>query len=360
MNYIKQRISIFLCMLMVFTTAFAAIPVETQAATTTYTFYDLGASYSNAEVLVYKGVENLYIGDYITAYSLTGNKGKYLGYLSNVKKVTYTSSNKSVATIHKSTGLVTTKKAGTTTITVKLGSTTKKIDLTVKSVKDYFNTYAFTEESVHATDLAAKAFLKEVGQKPTIKANNRYKILSAYLSYDDIGPGYYTDGDWDADGRYKTLYYITSPTAGRAYVVRSMIEGYIYDYTPFTTTSAKCFQVKSIAGKGGKNTIDLTLKKKVTDDQIFGAQTKFSWDSDVKKVTTCEFPMMVQDTSTGHKYYAIATIKKNSNKMTIELMNTKLVKGRTYKLVSRIPGERYDYGDWVSEFSGNPYTFKAK
>ena len=63
------------------------------------------------------------------------------------------------------------------------------------------------------------------------------------------------------------------------------------------------------------------------------------------------FPISVQDTKTNYKYYATATVKKGSDKMTIETKNLKLRKGNEYKLVSQC-------GTWLDD-TVNKNTFKV-
>ena len=114
MTQLKKRLSLLLCMLLVFTSAFIAVPEETQAATT-YQFNHIGA-YGN-DIYVYKGADNLYAGDYIFAGRTTNGIYKEYGYLSRLDGVSYKSSETSVASISSKTGKITTKKNGTTTIT---------------------------------------------------------------------------------------------------------------------------------------------------------------------------------------------------------------------------------------------------
>ena len=158
---------------------------------------------------------------------------------------------------------------------------------------------------------------------------------------------------------YSYAYYLTSPSTLRVQAIREDIENYSTQYNPFSTLSSKAFSVKSISGKS--KTITLTLKSKVTDTQIYGANFVYSDDTDVRRSSTYSFPIVVQRLSNGYKYHATATIKSGSAKMTIKLTNGKLVKGQKYKLLAQTE-TRMTYntlGNWLNDGT-NKNTFTAK
>lgn len=371
MNLLKRRISILLCFLMVFTTVFVAAPTETQAATESTSYYFYGPATSDWDITVYKGASNIYAGDYVSAYketysSNTGWKSDYLGYLSLVSGVTYSSSNKKVATIDK-TGKITTKDTGTTTISVKYKGNTIKFDLVVVSKTKFYNQlqsynqYSDYKTTASTADKSAKAFLKITGSNPTIKDSNRYKLLTAYKNY-NVYSGYTSISEYDSTtGTYTGAYYCYSPSSAHAYAIYSKISNYSYDYNPFiyATGTAKQLNVKSIKGSG--KTVTITLKKAITADQIYGANYVFSWDSEVKSSKTYTFPIYVQDTKTGYKYYGIATMTQGSKTITIKLQNKSLTKGTKYKLLaqSRSDYSYSDMGGWLLD-DVNKNTFTAK
>jgi len=368
MNYMKRRISLLLCMLMVFTTIFTAAPVETQAANTTHSLYSQIGMGTNSKVIVYKGVKDFYIGDLITATKITNPntpQAEYtsLGNLSQLSGVSYKSSKTSVASISKK-GLITAKKAGTAKITVKYKGQSIKYELKVVAKKDFdkkLSSYGYGL-GTSVIDEDAKAFLKKTGTNPTIKTSNRYKLLDAYNNYQSSGGCTSMPYIDSATGVYTIDYYIFSPSAIRANVVCNKISSYCNKYNPFVTTSSKCFKIKSISGKSNKITV--TLKSKVTADQIFGAQAQFNWDSEIKKIKKGKpytFPIVVRNTSNGYKYYATASIKEGSKTMTITLKNAKLTKGKTYELLAQTSTSRNTryLGTWL-DGSINKYKFKAK
>ena len=366
MNYMKRRVSLLLCMLMVFTTIFTAAPVEMQAANTVYTLNN-SLGNGNYDVIIYKGMKDLYIGDFVSGYKITnpGTSKEEYTYYSNVstqKNVTYKSSKKEVATVN-SKGKITTKDTGTTTITVKYQGQTSKIKLKVVSKKTYDKEIdAYTYVNASSVEEAAKKFLDKTGTDPKITKDNRYKLLTAYANY-QTNLGYTSIFTYDAKKQtYVTKYYIYSPSAARAMTAYNKIATYCEKYNPFSTRSGKCFEIKSISGKG--KTITVNLKKNVTEDQIFGAQAQFDWDTELKQVKTYTFPIVVKNTSTGYEYYAIASVTQGKSKMTITLKNAKLTKGKKYELVAKTAtGRGGSYlGNWLDGTLNktSKFTFKAK
>ena len=112
--------------------------------------------------------------------------------------------------------------------------------------------------------------------------------------------------------------------------------------------------IQKLTGTGQK--ITATLKNKVSADDIYGIQYVTSYDTDIKEASTVQFPVYVMDTTTNHRYYATATLKKNSKTMTIQTKNLKMKKGRTYKLMRYNVLEEYD--TWLIRSKVN--KFKAK
>ena len=343
---IKRRLSLFLCLVLAFTTICFTGPQETKAASTV-TFYGIGANSSLKEIQVYKDSKNLYAGDFIYAFD---SSGKYYGYLSMNSGVTYKSSKTSVATVN-STGKLTLKGTGTTTITVKFKGQSVKYKLKVVSKKSSItkNIIYYSSSYIDKVESEAKSYLSATGTVTKITTSNRYKILNAYKNYDySYNTGY--SSDYNTNGTY--TYYVYSPSAVHANAVCNALSMYASDRNPFSTHSSKCFKIKSISGKNKKVTV--TLKDKVSEDQIFGSNYDFSWDSYVKKSNTHTFPIYIQDTTTKYKYYAVATINKGSKTMSIEIKNMKLKKGRKYKLVD------YTYNSWLDGTVNKTVTFKAK
>ena len=149
---------------------------------------------------------------------------------------------------------------------------------------------------------------------------------------------------------------MTDATYVHASVLNNNLERYAEKLNPLSTTSAKTFNIQKLSGKG--NTVTATLKSKVTADQIYGLQYSESWSTEIAETTKVEFPIYVQDMSTGHRYYAVATVKKGSDKMTIKTKNLTLKKGRQYRL-REVGTVYYDlYKNWLE--MSKVSKFKAK
>lgn len=344
MSYLKKRIAIFLCMVMAFTTVFCVMPQEqAQAASKVQFSWDFGGYNSTVkEAQIELGAENLYIGDYVSAYA-SGSTYTNYGYLSANSGVTYKSSNKNIIAVD-SKGKLTAKKTGTATITVKFKGATGKCKLTVvekdsfASIRNAVYRYA---ESKEASEKLISAYGKGITNK------NRYKVLKAYKAFrKNFVSAVYVEYNSDGNNTYR----IYNPITGRAAVIAEAVQKYGDARNPLATSSGKYFKVKSITGKG--TSITITLKSKVTAEQVLGIQFAGVYYDEVSdsKTSTVTFPMYVMDKN--GKYTAVsAKVKKGSNKITIK--TPKLTKGQTYRLGSGI-------GDWLVSGSGNKNSFKAK
>ena len=345
MSYGKKRLAVFLSMLVVLMTVFELVPAqEVQAASTVY------LSFEYDELLVQKGDSDLYMGDYITAFSSGSGYYKYYGYLTNNSKVTYKSSNSAVIGINSTTGKMTAKKNGTAKITVtfKGSSLTKKIQV-VKSTQKY-QAQGIKNASIYKK--GAVDYVKAYGKGVTAK--NRYKLASISKM---TGGFYYNNiGACDRYENNTGKWIVTDATYVHASVLHNNLERYAEKLNPLSTTSAKTFNIQKLSGKG--NTVTATLKSKVTADQIYGLQYSESWSTEIAETTKVEFPIYVQDMSTGHRYYAVATVKKGSDKMTIKTKNLTLKKGRQYRL-REVGTVYYDpYKNWLD--MSKVSKFKAK
>ena len=213
-----------------------------------------------------------------------------------------------------------------------------------------------------ALEKNAQKFLKAVGSNPKLTTKNRYNLLNCIKDYSN-SYGYSQTGETvqnpDGTSSYKSAYVVYSTSAGHANVLYSKLTNTLNDNNPFSTRSAKCFKISSIKGSSKSKTITINLKKPVTADDIFGANYAFSWDTEVEESSTYTFPIVVQRKSNGKKYYGEATIKKGKKTMTIALKNHKLVKGETYKLLSRTGTSSGSWiGSWLDD-GFNKNTFKV-
>lgn len=401
MHQLKRNISILLCLLLTFTVIFMAVPEEAQAATT-YDFSGLDSyGSSDATVTISKGESNFYAGDLISVSAGVYPNRKNLGYLSNLKGVTYKSSNTSVAAIDNTTGKVTIKKTGTAKITMTYKSKIINFNLRVVSsaaklykeiaanYSNYTDDYGKTsywKSTATAANKEAKAFLKKTGATVTINKSNRYKLISACKTASNhtyYNTNHYTssysyscfDSGLESSRGYNepTKIWLYSPDSLHARAIYEKICTYAAGFCSYSDkfnvlssnwdvkAADNVFEIKSITGKAKSNTIKVTLKDKITADKIFALNFIYSWDGEVKEASVYTFPLRIQRTSTGHKYYAIATVKKGSNQMTIELQTTKLVKNAAYKVLFEVPSTYDSHLNIMSKDSSvGVDTFTAK
>lgn len=378
MKFMKKRIAVFLSLMLTIPAILGALPqakLEAQAASTYYymNWTGLTSTYVDSKSVVFaqmtKNTTDFYLGDYIVANKSSGSKYTSYGYLSMNSGATYKSSDSSVASINSSTGLVKAKKKGKTTLTVTWKGQKSTCELeVVSSVGSVSSKYNSLKKS-------ANSLIKTSGKKITGK--NRYKAVNAWNLYKTLrmeidntittltSSDVETYSGLKRDVEYKTSesgsYYgqtinkVKLPILQRATVYGRTIDSYISTKNPIGTGSAKLLQSKSISGKN--KTVTVTLKSKVTADQIFGIQAGVSsiWDTKIASKNTAQFPVYIKDTKTGHKYYALATVKKGSNKLTIKTKTLKLKKNVKYKLIGSSMGDLYP--SWSNK---GKVTFKAK
>lgn len=344
MSYLKKRIALFLCMVMAFTTVFCVIPQkEVQAATKVTLYWNFGDYSSKVkEAEIELGAKDLYLGDYVEAAGSI-----YYGCLSNNSGATYSSSNKNVIAIDKK-GKITAKKTGTATITVKFKGTTGKCKLkVVKSLASAKKAFGEKYSNYEVAKKAAENFVAAYGNGITTK--NRYNVLQAYKDY---AKNWVSTVYADYSNTSKTSYYIVEPIFGRASAFAYMAYEYGRTRNPMGTIQSKQFKIKSIKGQGTKVTI--TLKSKVTEEQLVGIQyAGINTDEIVaKKTSTLNVPMHIAEKDWTNPTTVIATVKKGSNQITIK--TKKLKKGKTYRIYGGAGG------GWLGYGSKNPSTFKAK
>lgn len=363
--YMKRRISVFLCLLLTVPAILGALPqaeLEAQAAMTTYMSWNgLSGGYDTEgpEIQVTKATKNLYIGDFLSASVSGDNKYQYYAHLSLNSGVKYKSSVTSVASINASTGLVTPKKAGSTKVTITFKGVSKTCIIKVVS------SLGKVPSSYSALKKASNVLIKAYGKKITL--SNRYKVVNARNQYLERRNGTFSGNintyygvesisNYDSSSyTYKNTNKAYMPELAHAGAINGKIIDYVKSVNPIGTGGAKLFKVSSVSGKGSN--VKAKVSGKVTDNQIFGIKASVStiWDTKIAKGNTAKFPLYLQDVKTGHKYYAIATVSKGKNVMSIKLQNAKLKKNTSYKLVGITQEEIYrDWANWGKT------KFKAK
>lgn len=338
-------------MLLAFTTVMVAVPQgQVKAATKIQLHWSFPNIVGRQKIVqVKKGAKNLYIGDYLSVTE-KGEDGEehYYRVASNLSGVTYKSSKPSVVKVDSKTGKLTLKKYGTAKISATYKGTTKKCTIKVMSkVPDFKkNEKSYLERKCEKN---ADALVKAFGKKLT--SENRYEVLSIYRKTPGwgLGTAVYVKTDYESE-TWEKVCSIPNPTLGRAKAIVNKLATYAEERNPFSADGAKRIEIIKLSGS--EKTITATISKKVDADQIFGAQFEYGWDQKVTEKKTVDFPIYIRDTRDGHKYYAIATLKKGSDKITIKTKNLMLEEDVTYELVQHdyIVGEDWLKGPGVIAF----------
>lgn len=317
MSYVKKRIIMFLCGLVAFGMYFFILPNEIIAASNTeiYWLYNKVGEKWNAQVEV--GEKDVYIGDYLLVHDKQKDSRRYM---SNFDKVSYESNNKKIITVSKS-GKLNIKKTGKAVITIKYDGKTAKCNLTaVKSLaKERGNS------KVSQNSKSARKLIEAYGTGVTNK--NRYKVLAARQNfYFDKKAG---SGFVEVKKGAKKINQIVEPLNGRAHAICDVVDQYGEQKNPFSSDNKKGFKVKTIQGKG--NTVTITLKSPVTNDQMFGARWRYFSDKNasMKNDDSAKLLFTVSNKTFGQMDEVNAIFKKGSNKIVIYTKH-KLKKGKTY------------------------------
>lgn len=248
--------------------------------------------------------------------------------------VTYTSSNTKVATIDKKTGKFNAKKKGTTTIKVKYKGKTTSMKFKVVSSLD---SERKLNSNLSKMEKEEKKFVKKYGNGKKV-SKDRYDLLALLVNCHKTGwttgiTNYYTNGQMKS--------YLVSPISGRYTAMKTAFEIYCQKMNPFSTRSAKAFQVKSVKASGKKLTIN--LKKNVSEDQLFGAtyeKTMYEMYNmkKVSKKNSQNVGFWIWDSNYNQQIEATGVVKKGSNKIVVTLKES-MKKGKKYTW--------YSYSGWT-------------
>lgn len=314
---VKKKWGVFLGILFTFSVVLSSTFCDIWAADTEKMCWVHMEEGKRWNVQVEVGEKDLYIGDYLLLY----NEQKYNRlYVSNFDKVSYQSNNKKVISVDKK-GKLNVKKAGKAVITVKYKGKTAKCNLT--AVNSLAKERKYSKVSQNAK--SAKKLISAYGTGITNK--NRYKVLAARQNYYfDKNKG---SGVAEINKGSKKIKQIVEPLNGRANMICNLVDQYGEQKNPFSESNSKRFKVKSIQGKG--NTVTITLKSPVTNDQMFGARWKYFLDKNasMKNTDTAELLFTVSNRTFGQMDEVNALFKKGSNKIIIQTKMT-MKKGKTY------------------------------
>lgn len=281
------------------------------------------------EIHVQKGQKYFYIGDYVYE---TGEYQK----LSRLRGVRYDSKNSAVASVNATTGLVNLKKSGSTVISM----TYQGISTKCKVVVEANRSTKYVELKKRAEALA-KSYGTGITEKNCYKVSNELARIETVIPTDKKTVN--VKGFAYKNGKLSNSLEIAA--LGRYETIKEDMDSYMEANDPIGINSKACFKISNVKASGKQ--IEIKLSQKVSASQIFAIKKASGWDSEITCGNTAQFPMYVADTSTGYKYYAIATATKGSNIVKVNMYSKKLKNGRKYVLVGNIKGKGSMKNGWT-------------
>lgn len=329
----KRRVAILLSVLLVLPTVLALLPMarlETEAAgavsSMSWYFYA-----GDSAIKVEEG-QNFYVGDYVTIYFKSG------GYATaSMEKAAYSSTSKAVATVD-SKGYMKALKTGTTTI--KVAYKGKKVSQKFQIVKKGSLT---SEEGVQTFRKAAEklpsALPSAVTTKNGFELQKKQAEFRKAVDRSDLGISF-------SGMLYSDYTALAVPKAGRAQTLDAMLYQYGNKNNPTGTRGAKVLKISSMSASVKKNEISVTLKSKVTKEQVLAAKIIYAQYNDGKSMKALDDKQAYAGTSvqSGKDYYGVLLLKEGSSKATLKIYNYHYQTNK-YKTVRLKKGNTYEVGN---------------
>ena len=365
---IKQRLAVFLSMVMVLTMLSGITPqmqTTVQAAATNLSISSearcnsvkMGKNYQRVYGFMVEEKQTVQLKQMFYAYD-SGSWKSYL--LQDLKGVKY-SLNKTGAASLSRQGELKTKKPGIVQGTVSYGgSKTYFVCKIVKTGKLGTNKAAY--KTIH------KLF-KEMGTfQDKITAKNCYKYLSTYQKIrkecdklDDIDEygmlytGYVKGTEKVKIGNYTLKNWEMSqlplPEMLAYNTYEKTIDTYVKNHNAVGTVSAKQFKIKSVLAKKNTRDMTITVSTKAKQPQIFAIKGHYAKDIVLENDKTAVFPVYVKDQGTGAVYRGEAVAHEGSNKISIQMDYMKFTANHKYQLVSAM------YRSELSSQSPDPLSY---
>lgn len=358
MKKLKRRVTVFLCLLMAFTTVtpFIISQRETVEAKSSWNYVLRGNFGFNDDesketsdkgcslLIIPKGIKELSVADLVDeAYAyrcIDENTGKNEYKDMELTGAKYESKNPSIVSVDKKTGKITAKKKGKALIKMtwkgqKLYGFIEVVD--TKKMKSF-------QKENKKNIAASKKLNKIVGKKVTSK-----NALKAAKPLDECNFQYTAEKEkWieDEDGYYEWCEYtLYSMDVFKAKMSKEKIEEYFGKINPTREDSKYLFEISSVSGNG--KSVTATLSKSISDEQFLGAH--YTYQMMCKEELGAKefsFPMYIRDVENNEYIGATATLKAGSKTINIECAES-LSKGKKYEL------SEYDYyySDFDVDFS---------
>lgn len=351
MKTMKKKCSACLCLVLaclMMTTIVPAFSMDVQAATSINVSNGQVGADTNMYSRLYMGTNVSYNGKFGNAFRMEAGQKVSIGDLfyfstgngtqisaAQVKGTTYTNSNKSVASI-SAKGVFTAKKPGEAVVTVRSKGNVKSCFIQIVK-KGALKMNASKYKKLH--DYAKKL---SSYQSKKITAKNGYAVANLWSGLQEAASA---DRNMYATGFYqnnkaKGTYFNTKYTGCADLVEPKLVElngnhklnQYIHSNNPRRANNKNHFEVSKVTGKKNTRVVTVTLKKKVTADQILALKYNNSSDSYIKNDKQAVFYMWVTEAKTGYRYRAEACATQGSNKLILRTNYLKLKKGTTYRV----------------------------
>ena len=329
-----RRLAFFLAAAMFFTAVF---PASLTRAAVRVNWYNRELE---TEITVEAGAK-FYIGDFVNVYSDTAVSTASLG------KASYRSQDKKVAAVNGK-GYLSAKKPGTTEITVVCQGKTLTCHLTVEK-KDTFEQTRSVKELKAAAKTLAKGMPKKLNAAKGYNLNRKmagymevYNGTAKELSYD----GFLYEGKRPSRDKvdYKRSAQLAVPEAGRFRTADALLNQFKTDNNPVSVTSKKTMRIASASASSKTGKITIKLTKKLSAEQILGAQLAFPKENSTEGKTKANISMSVYDETENKYYRGKPVLKKGSRQLEVQLISSvngiaesvKIEKGHVYMLGSEL------------------------
>ena len=368
MKTMKKKCSAFLCLVLaclMMTTIVPTFSMDVQAATNINV---QEVADTNMYSRLYMGTNVYYNGSSGNAFRIEAGQKVSIGDLfyfstdngnqsaAQVKGTTYTNSNKSIASI-SAKGVFTAKKPGEAVVTVSSKGNVKSCFIQIVK-KGALKMNASKYKKLH--DYAKKL---SSYQSKKITAKNGYAVANLWSGLKEAASadrhmyitGFYTNSS--AKGTYFNTKYTGCADLVEPKLVElngnHKLDQYINSNNPRLVKNKNHFEVSKVAGTKNTKVVTVSLKKKVTADQILALKYNSS-DSYIQNDKQAVFYMWVTEAKTGYRYKAEACATQGSNKLILRTNYLKLKKGTTYR-VADIDSRYGTSHNWTKN-----KTFKVK
>ncbi|MCI9378431.1 MAG: hypothetical protein HFI06_07905 [Eubacterium sp.] len=315
----------------------AALPPSLAQAAVRVQWYNGGGE---TEIVVEAGAK-FYIGDYVSIYSDAAASTASLG------KASYRSQDKKVASVNGK-GYLNAKKPGTTDVVVTCQGKTLTCHLTVEKK----NTFEQTR-SIKELKAAAKALAKGMPKK--INAAKGYNLNRKVASYMEVYNGTAKELSYDGflyEGNrpsrdkvdYKRSSRLAVPQAGRFRTADALLGQFKADNNPVSVNSKKTMRIASASASSKTGKIVVKLTKKLSAEQILGAQLAFPKENIAQAKTKANISMTIYDETANRYYKGKPVLKKGGRQFEVQPVTStnglpeivKIEKGHVYMLGSEL------------------------